>query len=470
MSLDVNELIAALPEDMEYEPSSRDAVRELLAGLSAKPVPLGAFNRLWILGSLQAKIAAGYLAYWIRSSYATDDEKVRQLNETHLKAALRLLGGMSYLRGAIVKVGQTLAAYPNLMPEQFAEALGKLSFEAPPMHYALLREHVRNELGGDPEELFEEFETRAFAAASLGQVHRARLKTGKRVAVKIQYPNIARTIQTDFRNMKALLTPMRLTKDWNSIHGHWDEVRMMLEAETDYKREASFLIRAGAAFNESDDIVVPAVHPRFSTGRILTMDYLDGVHIADYLATNPSQEERNRFGGLIMRSSFRVAHAAKLWYADSNPGNYLFLRDGRLGLLDFGCCREFTDEEWDYYRDVALSHREGGEAYRRAMMRAADLDPNGPVDEAHVQFLEELCHWFSEYMEVEGEYDFSDEALLRRGIDFMADVARKRYFRSIPVNIWINRHLLGLRVLAFRLGARINVKEISQQEAADIFA
>ncbi len=279
MAPDIGELVAALPDDLEEGSSTgKSSLPELLAQLSRKPVPVGRLARMWTLGTMEAKIAAAYLAYWIRSSYATKDEKERQLNETHLKAALQLLGGMSYLRGAIMKIGQTLAQYPQVVPAEYAEILGKLHFEAPPMHYSLLREHLRNELGADPEEVFAEFEHKAFAAASLGQVHRARLKSGEAVAVKVQYPNIARTIESDFRNFMALMTPMRLSKDWDNIRAQWEDIQQMLTWETDYLREADFLRRARAVFADDEGIVVPRVFDEFSTKRVLTMEFIEGVH------------------------------------------------------------------------------------------------------------------------------------------------------------------------------------------------
>lgn len=468
MTPDVTDLLAALPEEAQEPPTPLSPLQAMLAGLSGRPVPVGAFHRLWALGTTHARIAAAYLVWWLRSSYADADDRARQLNETHLRAALRLLGGMSYLRGVFMKVGQMLAAYPKLMPSEFAATLGKLHFEAPPMHFALLREHLYNELGGAPQELFAEFETRAFAAASLGQVHRARLRSGERVAVKVQYPNIARTIASDCRNMLALLTPMRLSRDWENFRTQFNDTRQMLEWETDYRREADFLRRARAVFSDSDGIVVPRVYDALSSERVLTMEYFDGVHLEEYLATGPSQEQRDRYGALMMRASFRIAHKAKFWYGDSNPGNYLFLRDERLGVLDFGCCREFTPLEWDYYVQVWNVYQQGGAGLREAMIRAAALDSADPQYEEYIAFLEEFSHWWSDYMMVDQPFDFGDEAFLQRGIDLFAELGKKRFFRSMPVNVWITRQLLGLRALAFRLRARINMKRIGDEETWDI--
>ena len=130
-------------------------------------------------------------------------------------------------------------------PEQVAETLDRLHFEAPPMHYPLIREVVRNELGKEADELFLSFEKEAFAAASLGQVHRARLKSGEPVAVKIQYPGIARTIDADFRNLSALVLPLRLGKAWESQKAQFEEIRRMLHQEVDYLQEAESQRLAG---------------------------------------------------------------------------------------------------------------------------------------------------------------------------------------------------------------------------------
>src|SRR5205085_4931237 len=135
-------------------------------------------------------------------------------------------------------------------PDEIVATLEHLHFQAPPMHFALLREHVRDELGGDPEEVFAEFDTRAFAAASLGQVHRARLKSGEEVAVKIQYPGIASAIRSDFRNLLALMIPLRISKDWENLEAQLDDLRRVLEAETDYEKEADFQRKARSFFRE----------------------------------------------------------------------------------------------------------------------------------------------------------------------------------------------------------------------------
>ncbi|MCP5117771.1 MAG: AarF/ABC1/UbiB kinase family protein, partial [bacterium] len=189
-------------ELMEARNANGASLPGLLQDLGRRQIPVGRFHRARILGASQVKIVSKYVTGWLRTCYKGVDAKEQQRNETRLKAALELLSSMAYMRGTVVKVGQLVANYPEMTNEAFANALYPLYFEAPPMHYSLLREFVRNELGADLEDVFDEFETKAFAAASLGQVHRARLKgTGERVAIKIQYPSIGRAIRDDFRNL-----------------------------------------------------------------------------------------------------------------------------------------------------------------------------------------------------------------------------------------------------------------------------
>src|SRR5256885_6114913 len=176
----IAQLMKALPE---YDEGQRrqDALPPGLSKASLRPVPLGRLRRIGLLGTLQAKIAAAYLFYWIGGWFKNAVERERLLAETHWRTAARVLDSMNYLRGATMKVGQTLGNFPDIVPDEFVQTLDQLHFAAPPMHRSLLREMVYNELGDDPENCFASFDKRAFAAASLGQVHRARLTTGQDV-------------------------------------------------------------------------------------------------------------------------------------------------------------------------------------------------------------------------------------------------------------------------------------------------
>jgi predicted unusual protein kinase regulating ubiquinone biosynthesis (AarF/ABC1/UbiB family) len=458
------ELMNSLPEIAERERWPAFADREVVREASLRPVPLGRLRRLGLLGTLQAKIAAAYLFYWLRGWFASAAERERLLAETHWQTAVRMLDSMSYLRGAVMKVGQTLANFPDIAPRAFVETLDQLHFDAPPMHWSLLREMVHNELGDDPENIFAEFDKRAFAAASLGQVHRARLKTGEEVAIKIQYPGIARTIREDFRNLFPFLLPARLSKDWENTKDQFLDLCMRLEQETDYELEASNLEKARPLFREDDGILVPRVYRQFSTSRVLTMERLGGVHIDRYLVREPAQEERNEFARKISRSWYRLMYAGRMLYADFHPGNFLFLDDGRLGVIDFGFVSPLTDDIWDLFRRMDRPLTTGRQDHRVEAIKEWMWATDESTSDERVRLADAYADWCWRPRYCGGEFDFADEANFRRGVDLFLEMARKRYSRARPITPTISRHQFGWWSLLYRLKANIDVRAIAEEE------
>jgi aarF domain-containing kinase len=464
MSVSISELIAALPvESAEPDlPLSTEIVAPT-SPISFEPVPIGRFRRFTALGTLQAKIAAAYLFYWLRGWFKNAESQQRLLAETHWRTALRLLDSMSYLRGAAMKIGQTLANFPDIAPREIVELLEKLHYDVPPMHWSLLSEMVYNELGDDPENIFAEFNQRAFAAASLGQVHRARLKTGEDVAVKIQYPGIARTVRNDFRNLGTCLLPARLSRDWENTKDQFNDLRTRLEQETDYESEASNLEKARALFGEDDEIIVPRVYRQFSKSRVLTMERLEGVHIDAYLSRNPSQADRNEYGRKIWRAWARMLYAGRLLYLDCHPGNFLFREDGRLGVIDFGNLAHIPDNIWDLYRRMDRALTSCNQADRIEFVKEWTwTDETTEADRLRVG--DEFTEWNFRPRCCGGEFDYADEPFFRRGVDLVAEGARKRYNRGQPLSPLIVRQQFGLFSLLYRLKARFDVRAIAEEE------
>ena len=459
------QLINSLPKDRKTDPTG-ERLTELLTRISARKMPVSSFSRMWILGSLHAKVAFGYLAYWLRGSFANAGEKERLRNESHLAAALQLLGTMGYMRGAVMKLGQILANLPEVVPEEFAEVLSVLHFEAPPMHYALVREVFLDEFGREPEELFASFDRQSFAAASLGQVHRARLKTGEEVAVKIQYPDIARTIRSDMRSLRILLQPMCMSDDWQNLLDKLADIEQMLLIETDYEQEARFAKVIRSLFTSVDEVVVPRVYEQYSTRRVLTTEYLSGVHLNEFLASDPGQELCDHFTHLITAATMRLLYRAHWLLADPNPGNYIFMEDGRLGLIDFGCTRAMTDDEWIMQLEIekALLTRDDAEM-DRLIARSCLYESTEKMGAERLEIVGRGIRWQLEPWLTEGLFDFGDREFFRRGIDSFAEIARKRYTRGMPVYVWSTRFILGARAIVFRLKGRCDFRKIYEQES-----
>ncbi len=463
--LPLDEVIQAIPIEINEEAPTKDPLGDLIARISSRQVPVSSLTRLWALGSMQAKITVGYLAYAMRSSFSSKDKQQALLNEAHLKAALKLIGTMGYLRGAIMKVGQLLGNLPHLVPDEIATTLERLQFEAPPMHYALIREVFLDEFGQDPSEMFASFEKTACAAASLGQVHRAVLKSGERVAVKIQYPNMAATIRSDLAALRKIVLPMKLTSEGRYIFGHLDDIEKMLTAETDYVAEARMLRKVQTLFTPDDRIVVPRVWDTFSSERVLTTDFLSGRHPGDFLASAPAQEDRDRVGELVTRAFLRIWNRTRTMYTDPNPGNFLILDDGRLGLIDFGSVRTLSESEWD--EQVAAENallREDADALDRLIASACYFDDVAEIEPERLDMMRRLVQWQAAPVYSAHSFDFGSRDFYQRGIDLYIEATRRGYIRNDSLYLWWTRLIFGHRTLLYRLGSKVDYRQLYLDE------
>ncbi|HEY6333909.1 MAG TPA: AarF/ABC1/UbiB kinase family protein [Blastocatellia bacterium] len=450
----------------ETESTPLRQLEELVWDLSTRPVPTGRLTRFVPAVVTPIRVAFTYLEAWASTFFKGGSAREERIRQARIKAGFQMLATMAHLRGIFIKLGQALANYPDLVPDEVAETFWALNFQSPPMHFSLVREMVKNELGGEPEDLFESFEPRAFAAASLGQVHRARLKTGEEVAVKIQYPNIGATIRQDLANLATLFAPLRLGANWEHLAKTIEDMKKTLSAETDYDIEAGQLSAARALFAGDDSFFVPRVFPDLSTHRILVMDYVPGIHLDRFLASNPSQQDRDSYGTLLLRSSLRLYYQARLIYSDINPGNYIFMPGGKLGLIDFGSCRAFTDKEWELSEELGRAGRIGGEDWRAVLRRCATGSPTGNVSDGYLAVIEEAANWFREPVRLGGTFDFSDDGHLRRGLDILKRAQSFKDPRTDPVNLWLWRLFLSVRALLHRLGARVEYRAAMELEGA----
>ncbi len=461
-----NALHRALPRS-QYDALQAEYLEELLERIAHKQIPTSSFARVWILGSLQAKVACSYFAYWLRSLWAGADERQRLKNEAHLAAALQLLATMGYLRGAVMKVGQLLANLPEVVPEEIAEVLARLHFEAPPMHFAMVREVFLDEFNHEPEEIFASFDRHPFAAASLGQVHRARLHSGEEVAVKIQYPNIARTIKSDLRNLRLLMQPLSYGRDRHDILDKLRDIEQTLLRETDYLQEAKFLTQARSLFTPEDLVVIPRVFTKQSSGRVLTTEYLPGCHLDRFLEGAPSQEERDHFTTLLIMGTFRLYYRLHWLFADPHPGNFIFMPDGRLGMIDFGCTKEMSDDDWQFSSEAIQAALVGDKArVNQALAQACHFASPQEMEPDRLAVIRQGFYWVMEPWLHEGRFYFGDRDFFLRGIDNLLETCRRRYTRSAPVGIWSNRFVVGGRAFCYRLRGGCHFRAIHKQEAA----
>jgi predicted unusual protein kinase regulating ubiquinone biosynthesis (AarF/ABC1/UbiB family) len=281
------------------------------------------------MGGLAARVAGErYLGFDIdRGKHAVDLRKA--------------LGG---LKGPIMKVAQILSTIPDALPPEYADELASLQADAPAMGWLFTRRRMASELGTNWQEKFASFSRDAVSAASLGQVHQATSLDGEKLAVKLQYPDMQSAIEADLRQLKLLFQLYERYDSAISTRDIYDELSDRLKEELDYRREADNLRLYSYMLRDEAVVTLPEYVPELSSGRLLTMSWLDGTRVMPFLETNPSQETRNQ----IAKNMFRVWYVPFYYYGvihgDPHLGNYSLRDDNTINLMDFGSIRLFRPQ------------------------------------------------------------------------------------------------------------------------------
>jgi len=303
--------------------------------------PRRARRRLLRAYFVTAQVVLSYTLFGLRRRFRGREREARLAEEAHRMNARRVLAAIVNLQGMFIKVGQLISVMANLLPDAFRKELETLQDSVPPRPFSELEIRLREELGGKaPHELFAEFDPCPVASASIGQVHVARLHSGEKVAVKIQYPDIERIVATDLHALKRITQIVSwLLPDWGwkAIHA---EVKKMLQAELDYRQEAGAMAEIAKNFAGRTDVLVPRVIAECSTTRVLTTQWIDGIKVGDIAAIAAAGIDRMQAGRLVVEAYCKQIFIDGVYHADPHPGNLLLLPNGAgpptLVFLDFG--------------------------------------------------------------------------------------------------------------------------------------
>ncbi|MDT8998626.1 AarF/ABC1/UbiB kinase family protein [Paucibacter sp. APW11] len=430
----------------------------------------GRLGRGLVAGGAVARAGLARLGHKMQdlSPGQAQDEATRERLQREREAELGriLFAALNQLKGVALKASQLLASEVQLLPPALREQLAQACYQATPMNQALVDKRMRQALGADWAERFADFEPQAFAAASLGQVHRARLHDGRQVALKLQYPGMAATVRSDMQLLRGLLLgPLgqRLIGDVDdtaraALQRVFDDIEHSLATELDYQQEAATQAELRERLQPLG-LSVPAVWPELGNGQLLCSELMQGQHLGDWLATSPSQAERDRLGQLLFDSFWSMVFELRWLHADPHPGNFLFLPDGGLALLDFGCTRRLSasfvahlGEAWN-----AVLRPAGEDALLAAYQALGLVDPAMTPDSFCQQLLpalRPLIDWQLEPFR-HSHYDFSQRQPLPR-LDAEQQRDAMRRLRGMPGELpFFDRAYLGLNQLLMRLGARV---------------
>lgn len=424
----------------------------------------GRARRAIKMGELASQVGSSYLWNSIRRPFLSRSDQDRELLETHIRNAQRIVESSTHLRGAFMKLIQMLSMRQDLLPGEALDVLKATQSSVPPMNYSTISDQIRREIGKRPEQIFARFDQTAFAAASLGQVHRATTRDGREVAVKVQYPGVEKTVEQDLGNLKMLLMTlqaigrdvMRQKIDCNAVYKELEE---RLREELDYVREARNMTEFGRLLADDPEIMIPSVVKELSSQRVLTMTYLDGYPLADAMGPEVDLELRQWVARKAHAMVWRQILEFGVLHTDFHPGNYVVSYHPRLGILDFGSIRRFAPAVRKAYLKVArgivdLDDRAIGIGMRELGWVERGHDPAPMVEIIHVLF---------EPMMVEREFDPAEYDSVAKATRVGEIAFEHRLYNSPAHSVFLLRALIGLEGIMRRLAVKANYREIFRE-------
>ncbi len=435
----------------------------------ADKIPKGRLRRSAKVGAALGVQATRYAGTKAANIARSEERSEEAIENRHLETALKMASILGEMKGAAMKLGQ-LASFVDteFLPPEYAEIyqreLAKLRTSAPPMPWQRVRKVLEEEYAGEPlEELFAGFEEEAFAAASIGQVHRATLHDGRRVAVKVQYPGIAEALEADLRNAGMIVRLARAIAPGLDARAVAQELRERVMEELDYEYEAQNQRTFARAYRGHPFIYVPDVLTRLSRRRVLVTEYVEGMQFEQ--VKELPQEERDRFGEIVFRFCFGSIYHLQHFNADAHPGNYILMDDGRVAFLDFGMTKRLDPEQIELeQRAIDAAVRRDPEALRQALHDLGFVkDPSKLDAELLMQHVTAVGGWYMEDREIQ----ISPRRVMK-AIESSTD-PRSEYYplmrrESLPAEELMGRRMeTGVLAVLGQLRARRNWHRISRE-------
>lgn len=306
-------------------------------------IPVSKVKRATKFITTGAKIGKNYIKHYGKKLIDPDISR----DELHSDNAKDIYNSLSELKGSALKVAQMLSMDKNLLPTAYQEKFAMAQYSAPPLSYPLVVKTFHTHFKKGPEEIFDSFTHKAVNAASMGQVHQATLN-GKKLAVKIQYPGVGDSVRSDL----AMVKPIALSM-FNLNPVEYDEfikeVEMRMMEETDYELELNRSIELSEQTKGIDNLIFPTYYPEYSCSKILVMDWLDGEPLGEYLKRPIRKEQGDKLGQAMWDFYHFQMHKLMAVHADPHPGNFIITKDGKLGIIDFGCVKVIPRAFYDTY-------------------------------------------------------------------------------------------------------------------------
>ncbi len=405
------------------------------------------------------KVGGNYIAHYSKG-LVTENTNKNALHEKNAETVFQALGEM---KGTALKMAQMMSMDEFTLPESYQKIFQQAQHNAPPLSFPLVQKTFRSQFGKDIDALFDEFSRHAIHAASIGQVHKASIGN-QEFAVKVQYPGVAESIESDLRLMRPIAQKV-LNVSSKDLDFYLTEVKLTLLEETDYVHELEMAVQLGEACKTIPNLVVPKYHPQLSSSKIITMDWVHGALLTDWLETNPSANLRQQVAQTIWDTFLFQMQELRLVHADPHPGNFIIQEDGTVCLIDFGCVKAVPEPFYqDFFRLLLPEILENNDLFMDALERLQFFsEGDSPQDKAYLfdtlQFsITMLAKPFQTDTFNFGEWDYM-KGIYDQG-EQMAKEIRKRKIngaRGPKEAIYLLRTFYGLYMILAKIAAPVQL-------------
>ncbi len=422
-----------------------------------KKIPTKKIQRASRILGTGIKVGGNYAKYYTKKVFKNIDRE-----ELDKENAEDIYNTLSKLKGGALKIAQMMSMN-DALPSAFTEKFALAQYSAPPLSYPLIVKTFKLELGKSPSEIFDSFTKNAVNAASIGQVHMA-TKGEKKLAVKIQYPGVAESLQSDIKMVKPFaLQFMNITKA--ELNHYAEEVEKMLVMETNYVGELERSVELSKKCNHIKNLKFPIYYPEYSSKRVITMDWLDGTLLNDFVKSEASREERDKVGQAIWDFYNFQMHTLKQFHADPHAGNFIISTTGEVGIIDFGAVKRIPESIYNpYFKIITLDFDKDKDELENIFYELNIYTPKDTVDEKQL-----FSKMFKELIEVVKRpfeskfFDFGKSEILKEmfalGEKYSKDkaVRKANAARGKRDAIYLNRTFFGMYSILSKLGANIEI-------------
>jgi predicted unusual protein kinase regulating ubiquinone biosynthesis (AarF/ABC1/UbiB family) len=422
-------------------------------------IPTSKVQRAAKIIGTSAKVGGNYVKYFAKKTINPSHTK----DDLHSDNANDIYKSLSELKGSALKVAQMMSMDNNVLPQAYQDKFSLAQYNAPALSFPLIQKTFMQQMGKKPHELFDSFSKEAIHAASIGQVHEAR-KGDLHLAVKIQYPGVADAISSDLKLVKPLAAQLLNVKS-SEIKLYMDEVQAKLIEETDYELELIRSTEIAQACSSLKGLRFPTYYPELSNKRILTMDWIEGEMLPEFLAKKPSQALRNQIGQALWDFYLYQMKVVRKVHADPHPGNFIVDSENNLCVLDFGCVKEIPSEFFDNYFQLLKpgvfedTERLYSLYYKLDFFRKDDSPET-------IEFLKEVYHEMISLLSrpfYTATFDFSDKAFFTQIYTMGEGFSKNKTFRKMnnargsKDAIYVMRTFFGLYSLLHLLEAEVQL-------------